>query len=383
MRKRKFLAFGNCLLMEPIQKMDSLNNKEGQPDKKRKKHESEKEGENEVLEIDVTKPVPPSKKLMRKLRKAGKIDKDGNWTPEALEEAKKKEEKRLKRLDAKYGRKEEGESQEESKRSPWGIWVGNLSFHTTKEILTDFFVRETSEMIKEVSEENIKPITTEQITRIHMPMSKEKRFQNKGFAYVDFATEDALKLALQCSEKALNGRNILIKSNTDFSGRPSKPANTLSKTASIQSSKKEPSSILFVGNLDFETTDADLKEHFGQVGQIRRVRLMTFEDTGKCKGFGFVDFPDIDTCMKAMELGHNSWRLEYGEDRSKRMRNKSPMARSGRFNDAESLGQEDKPNFKRARKIDPRSVRPGAALAKAQRSSAAIVEPAGQKIKFD
>jgi len=46
---------------------------------------------------------------------------------------------------------------------------------------------------------------------------------------------------------------------------------------------------LYVGNLSFETTEADLKELFGQAGSVETVRIITDRDTGRSKGFGFVE----------------------------------------------------------------------------------------------
>ena len=49
---------------------------------------------------------------------------------------------------------------------------------------------------------------------------------------------------------------------------------------------------LYVGNLPFETTESDLKELFGQTGTVETVRIITDRDTGRSKGFGFVEMQD-------------------------------------------------------------------------------------------
>jgi len=49
---------------------------------------------------------------------------------------------------------------------------------------------------------------------------------------------------------------------------------------------------LYVGNLSFETTESDLKELFGQTGTVETVRIITDRDTGRSKGFGFVEMQD-------------------------------------------------------------------------------------------
>jgi len=46
---------------------------------------------------------------------------------------------------------------------------------------------------------------------------------------------------------------------------------------------------LYVGNLSFHVTKDDLTELFSQVGQVETVAIMTDRDTGRSKGFGFVE----------------------------------------------------------------------------------------------
>jgi RNA recognition motif-containing protein len=49
---------------------------------------------------------------------------------------------------------------------------------------------------------------------------------------------------------------------------------------------------LYVGNLSFETTETELKELFAQAGQVETVRIITDRDTGRSKGFGFIEMQD-------------------------------------------------------------------------------------------
>ena len=49
---------------------------------------------------------------------------------------------------------------------------------------------------------------------------------------------------------------------------------------------------LYVGNLSFETTETDLKELFDQAGSVETVRIITDRDTGRSKGFGFVEMQE-------------------------------------------------------------------------------------------
>ncbi len=46
---------------------------------------------------------------------------------------------------------------------------------------------------------------------------------------------------------------------------------------------------IFVGNLDFDTTEDELRQLFAAYGAVDRVTLMRDRDTGQPRGFGFVD----------------------------------------------------------------------------------------------
>ena len=58
---------------------------------------------------------------------------------------------------------------------------------------------------------------------------------------------------------------------------------------------------VFVGNLNFQTTEGELQALFEQFGEITRVQIMTDRDTGRSRGFGFVEMADDDAAAKAIE----------------------------------------------------------------------------------
>ncbi|MDX1766011.1 MAG: RNA-binding protein [Candidatus Saccharimonadales bacterium] len=58
---------------------------------------------------------------------------------------------------------------------------------------------------------------------------------------------------------------------------------------------------LFVGSLPFSTTDDELKAHFEQAGTVVSARVITNRDTGRSKGFGFVEMGSEEEAKKAIE----------------------------------------------------------------------------------
>ena len=51
---------------------------------------------------------------------------------------------------------------------------------------------------------------------------------------------------------------------------------------------------MFVGNLSFQTTESDIREAFEQFGPVESVAIITDRDTGRSKGFGFVEMSEED-----------------------------------------------------------------------------------------
>lgn len=58
---------------------------------------------------------------------------------------------------------------------------------------------------------------------------------------------------------------------------------------------------LFIGSLAYATTDDTLKAHFEQIGEVSSARVITDRDSGRSKGFGFVEFVDEANNKKAIE----------------------------------------------------------------------------------
>jgi cold-inducible RNA-binding protein len=57
---------------------------------------------------------------------------------------------------------------------------------------------------------------------------------------------------------------------------------------------------IYVGNLSFQTTETDLSDMFGEIGQVESVQIITDRDTGRSKGFGFVQMADDAAAEKAI-----------------------------------------------------------------------------------
>lgn len=347
--------------------------------KKRKRDTTTTAGEE--LEIDVNAPEPPSKKALRKAKKA-KMEKPASrrGKKDPMQSKKADEVERNEELD-----EEEGVPINEAKasiilnhgkvgqdfirhpakglagsleggggggkegkkeRSPHGIWIGNLAFSTTKSTLRTFLTTNTT--IKE-----------KDIIRIHLPRissgtankSKSRRrqkeeaeesheeagngegkgkAQNRGFAYIDFSTAEAVFEALQLSESVLEGRKVLIKDANNFHGRPlataegaitngnhrtdvNGPSLTQNSASTSAPGSTRRSKRIFLGNLPFDTNPESLQQLYRKAGgEITHCQVATFEDSGKCKGYAWVEFDNFE----ASEAAKRGWVDVFSESES-------------------------------------------------------------------
>ncbi len=58
---------------------------------------------------------------------------------------------------------------------------------------------------------------------------------------------------------------------------------------------------IYVGNLAFATSSADLEALFAQHGEVTRAQVITDRDTGRSRGFGFVEMASSEAARSAIE----------------------------------------------------------------------------------
>jgi RNA recognition motif-containing protein len=58
---------------------------------------------------------------------------------------------------------------------------------------------------------------------------------------------------------------------------------------------------LYVGNLSFESTEEDVRQAFSAFGEVSSVHVVTDRDTGRPRGFGFVEMADSDAAEQAIQ----------------------------------------------------------------------------------
>ncbi|NUQ26293.1 MAG: RNA-binding protein [Saprospiraceae bacterium] len=76
---------------------------------------------------------------------------------------------------------------------------------------------------------------------------------------------------------------------------------------------------IFVGNLPFSATEDDLRELFAEYGTVENVQLISDRETGRPRGFGFVEMSDgADEAIKALhgrDFGGRNLNVNEAEDK--------------------------------------------------------------------
>jgi RNA recognition motif-containing protein len=58
---------------------------------------------------------------------------------------------------------------------------------------------------------------------------------------------------------------------------------------------------IYVGNLPFKASEAELRQSFEAYGKVASVNIITDRETGRPRGFAFVEMPNADEARKAVE----------------------------------------------------------------------------------
>jgi RNA recognition motif-containing protein len=87
------------------------------------------------------------------------------------------------------------------------------------------------------------------------------------------------------------------------------------RSHSLAMSKK-----LYVGNLSFSSTENDVRDHFSSYGEVLSVNLITDRETGRLRGFGFVEMDDAGAAaaiqnLDGKELGGRTLKVNEAQEK--------------------------------------------------------------------
>ena len=185
------------------------------------------------------------------------------------------------------------------------LFVGNLADHTTAQDLRGLFAQ-------------VGPVVS-----AHLILDRSTG-RSKGFGFVEMESAEAARAITQLHHTMLHGRPLSVTE-----ARP--PASTDGRRPPIR---------LFVNNLSYETTAAELKDLFSSVGPVSFVSLPVERESGKPRGFAFVEFTEAAHAHEAVRRFHaqllNGRALAVSEAQAKESR---PSPRFSPQSSAPRLGR--------------------------------------------
>jgi len=152
------------------------------------------------------------------------------------------------------------------------LFVGGLSYNTTEAGMAAYFM-------------NFGPLAE------HVLMTFPDSGKSKGFGFVVFEKAQDLDVCQEARPHKLDNKQIDTKRAT--------PASAAGRPEAMVSVKR----IFIAGLKDEDVSDTDIEEYFSQFGLVTNVEQMLWNDTGKKRGFGFVEFKDSDIVDKVCLLG--------------------------------------------------------------------------------
>jgi len=147
------------------------------------------------------------------------------------------------------------------------LFIGGLNYTTTNDSLKEFFGK-WGEIVDVVVMKD--------------PVTKRSR----GFGFITYSKASMVDDAMTNRPHKIDGREVETKRAV--------PRDDIDKPDIAWTVKK-----MFVSGIK-EQSEEDLKEYFGQYGNILNIQIVTDKETGQRKGFGFIEFDDSDSVDKAV-----------------------------------------------------------------------------------
>ncbi|XP_073279914.1 uncharacterized protein [Primulina huaijiensis] len=137
------------------------------------------------------------------------------------------------------------------------------------------------------------------VSDVKLIMDRNSR-RSKGVGYVEFDDAMSVPMAIALSGHLFLGQPIMVKPSE--AEKNLVQSNTSAGGSGVVGPYGATDRKLYVGNLHFNMTEFQLKQIFEAFGPVELVQLPTDPETGHCKGFGFIQFAQLEHAKAAQSL---------------------------------------------------------------------------------
>uniref|UniRef100_A0A6N2LQD5 RRM domain-containing protein n=1 Tax=Salix viminalis TaxID=40686 RepID=A0A6N2LQD5_SALVM len=132
---------------------------------------------------------------------------------------------------------------------------------------------------------------------VRLIMDRNSR-RSKGVGYVEFYDAMSVPMAIALSGQLLFGQPVMVKPSEAEKNLVQSTASS-GATGGVAGPFGPVDRKLYVGNLHFNMTEMQLRQLFEPFGTVELVQLPLDLETGQCKGFGFVQFTQLENAKAA------------------------------------------------------------------------------------
>ncbi|KAI5588882.1 hypothetical protein BDE02_05G125800 [Populus trichocarpa] len=132
---------------------------------------------------------------------------------------------------------------------------------------------------------------------VRLIMDRNSR-RSKGVGYVEFYDAMSVPMAIALSGQLLFGQPVMVKPSEAEKNLVQSSASS-GGTSGVAGPFGPVDRKLYVGNLHFNMTEMQLRQLFEPFGTVELVQLPLDLETGQCKGFGFVQFTQLENAKAA------------------------------------------------------------------------------------
>jgi RNA recognition motif-containing protein len=163
-------------------------------------------------------------------------------------------------------------------------------------------------IVFEVTEEQLQQAFEKYGNVVSAYIARDPRGLSKGYGFVEFDSEEALQQACDAVNGSFwHGRRITCVP------RQEEPV----KVRTERQPMSTPTAQLFIGNIPFETTDAELNRLFKDIANCTDIRVAVDRATGWPRGFAHADFTTVEAAQEAYKrlqglvIGNRELRVDY------------------------------------------------------------------------